>query len=352
MSNLISRLPYQKPEDTTTEVLAYLLQEFPSCRSAFLSLVGAPANSGDCVIDTQYPITDGKPDLVLHDNGKQWIVLIENKPWWHSSFTSKHEESDQLKRYAKVLQESEFQKRTLCLLATEYNSSRLLEEAQLIPDNGITFVVITWEQVFTKLASVCSENPAASFLYKELSEWMPPLMSLREVVVPPEVLQDEEKIRENWAEITTIIRQARDIASDDPSLGGYQFHGSGSNPKPNAESMNYFGCYVYEKSSGLPYFFGARMDARRFLGGQSLFVLQVRKGWKNLSGEKLTINAGALNKCGFKYEELSRSNPWACEYVCPLTDSSKSSATNPEELAKALAKILREVSEEINKSKS
>jgi len=346
---LIPRLPNKKPEDIATEVLAYLLEAFPPCRSAFLSLVGAQATVSDVEINTQYPVNDGQPDLVLHVDGEQWMILIENKPWSRSSFTSKHEGSDQLKRYAKHLKESGFQKKTLCLLATNYNSNRLLEEAQFVPDDDITFVVITWEQVFEKLASACSEKPASDFLLKDLQAWMfPPV-----VEIPSEVLQDEGRIWENWTEIKTIIRQARNIAANDPSLSGFEFMSSpGQNPKPNADSMNYFGYYIKDKQSGLWSFFGANVSTRRFLKGQSLFVLQVRKGLYNTSSGKSTLeDFDILKRCGFEYDAPSPSRPWweAAEYVHPLTDSSNGGTANPEALAKALAEILGKMSEAINK---
>jgi hypothetical protein len=317
-------------------------------------LIGAPANSGDWEITTQYRINDGQPDLVLHVNGEQWIILIENKPWWNSSFTSKLEESDQLKRYAKHLQESGFQKKTLCLLATQYNSSRLLEEARFVPSDDITFVVITWEQVFEKLASACSEKPASDFLFKDLQAWMLPLMSMQEVEVSAEVLQDEGKIWDNWTEIKTIIRQARDIAENDPSLSDFEFMSSpGQNQKANAESMNYFGYYIKHKKSGLWSLFGANVSARRFLsslGKQSLFVVQVRKGEYNVSGGKAVIDDFDVlkRKCNFEYDAPSPSRHWwdAVEYVYPLTDSSNSNTANSQELAKALAEVLKKMSVE------
>jgi hypothetical protein len=186
------------------------------------------------------------------------------------------------------------------------------------------------------------------FLLKELRTWMfPPTAE-----IPPEVLLDNRKIWENWVAIKTVIRQARDIAASDSSLSGYRFQPTpGFNQKPTAESMNSFGYYIYDNKSGLCLFFGAHMDARRLLGGQSLFVLQVRKGWENWSGGKSDIDTDALKKCGFKYDEPSRINPSACEFVYPLTDSFAGHNISPDKLADALAEILRKTGEEINKDR-
>jgi len=343
MLNLFSLIDSAAPEDVTTEFLAYTLRKFPPCRSAFLSLVGVSANSDSYEVMTQYAINEGRPDLVLCDKN-QGIILVENKPWDSSSFTY----GDQMKRYADHLKTRKEQKKTLCLLATERNKSRLMEEAKVAAD--INFVIITWEDVFRKLEAVCSgaESTVASFLLKELQVWMfPPV-----VEIPPEVLQDEGKIWENWTEIKTIIRQARNIAENDPSLSGFIFMTSpGQTPKANAESVNYFGYYIYDQKSGLCTHFGANMCARRFLKGQSLFVLQVRKGWGNASGGKTNIDFDILKRCGFAYDEPLPTRPWweFAEYVSPLTNSSNGNAANPEALAKALAEILKKMSAEINK---
>jgi hypothetical protein len=321
------------------------MKEFPSCRSAFLSLVDAPGNACDYEVETQYVISNGRPDLVLCDKG-QGIIMVENKPWDNSFFTY----GDQLERYAEHLKTCKFQKKTLCLLATQKNRSRfrLVEEEKNATD-GINFVVITWEQVFDKLESACSrtENMVPVFLLKELNAWMfPPV-----VEIPPEVLQDNRRIWENWVAIKPIVKQARDIAASDLSLSDYMFMTSpGQNQKPTAESMNSFGYYIYDMKSGHCLFFGAHMDARRFLGGQSLFVLQVRKGWENLSGGKSDIDFDALKKCGFTYDEPSR-NTSACEFVYPLTDSAVGHNISPDKLADALAEILKKTSEEINKDR-
>jgi len=335
MSNLFSRIAHACYEDVTTEVLAYLLKEYPSCRSAFLSLVDASVNVGDYEVETQYVIDKGRPDLVLHDNKGQAIVLVENKPWDDSFFTY----GDQLERYAQYLTASKFQKKKLCLLATDQNKDALTKAA-----GNVDYVLLTWEEVFAQLKTACSgtEYAVASFLLNELQAWMfPPA-----IVISPEVLQAEERIWENWVDVTTIVRQARNMAANDASLSDYRFMPSpGSNPKPDAESRNFFGYYIYDKKSGLAYWFGANIDARRFLKGQSLFVLQVRKGWENASGGKSDIDFDILKGCGFAYHEPSRSEPWACEYVYPLTGSANGNTANPAELAKALAEILKTTSE-------
>ena len=329
-------------EDTTTEVLAYLLKEFPACRSAFLSLVDPSVNAAGYEIATQYVISEGRPDLVLCDKKDQGIILVENKPWDSSSLTG----GNQLERYAEYLKTCKYQKKMLCLLATNSNKSRLLESAKNV--SGIKFAVITWEDVFRTLdsASAGTEHMVARFLLDDLRAWMfPPV-----VVIPPEVLQKEEQILEQWSEIKTIVRQARNIAAGDSSLSGYQFMPSpGQTPKPDEKSMNYFGYYIYDRKSGLCLFFGAIMNAMRFLKDKSLFVLQVRKGWDNASGGKSDINFDALTRCGFAYDAPSSpSRSWweAVEYVYPLTDSTGAS---PEKLAEALAGILIKTSGEINK---
>ena len=345
MTNLISRIADACQEDITTEILAYLLREFVPCRSAFLSLIDPSVNASNYEVDTQLVISGGRPDLVLRDNKGQGIILIENKPWDSSSFTG----GDQMERYAKYLQTCKFQKKTLCLLATDRNKSRLSESAKNV--SGIKFVVITWEDVFRTLDSACAgtEHMVARFLLNDLQAWMfPPV-----VVIPPEVLQKEEQIWEQWSEIKTIVRQARNIAAGDSSLSGYQFMSSpGQTPKPDEKSMNYFGYYIYDKKSGLCLFFGALMNARRFLKDKSLFVLQVRKGWDNASGGKSDIDFDALQRCGFAYDAPSPpSRSWweAVEYVYPLTDSTGGSVASPEKLAETLAGILIKTSGEINK---
>ena len=311
MSNLISRLPNKKPEDLTTEFLAYLINEFLPYRTAFLSLIDASLKSDDCEVATQFVLNEsrGRPDLILHDDKEQWIVICENKPW--DKISVLHQ--DQLKCYENYLKSEEckdFQKRVLCLLASEKNKKRLLEDAKFVPDDNIKFIVITWQDVFNRFETVCPENTVTNFLIKELQSWMfPPV-----VAVPTEVLQNEKLIRERWSEIKKLVRQTRDIAAIDLS-NDYLFMSSpGQNFNPNAESINYFGYYIYNQKSGLAHFFGAHMNARRFLGTlgkESLFVLQVGKGWSNsLTNKKSIIDFNILKKHGFEYDEPLRGKSW------------------------------------------
>jgi len=354
MTNLFSRIPYATPEDVTTEVLAYLLKAFPSCRSAFLSLIDASANSDDSDVMTQYVINAGRdrPDLVLCDNKGQEIILIENKPWWRSTLTRKHEDSDQLKRYANYLKESDFQKQTLCLLATNQNKDGLVKAA-----GNIDFVVITWEQVFDKLEAACSEPDSliVRFLLNELREWMRPWMSLTAVEVPPEA----GAIKERWQGVKTVIDRARDIAGiiieNDPSLNHYTFAKISQKFRQDGEGTNFYGYYIHDNKSGLNIFFGAAMSEWRFLrdrGKQSLFVLTAHFRWgANTQDEKPIIDPDILVKCGFELDKGSPSSPWGskgCSCVYPLTDSSDGHAINPDELAKALAEVLKKINEEIN----
>jgi len=357
MSNLISQIASACPEDVTTEVLAYLLKQFPTCRSAFLSLVDALVNPDDYEVETQYVIDEGRPDLVLCDNKGQGIILIENKPWHWSSFTSKDEERDQLKRYAKHLKESGFQKKTLCLLATKDNRSRLLEEAQFVPPDDIKFVVITWEEVFCNLKSVCPEGTVEDFLLEDLQAWMLPLMSLQEVVVPPVA----REIKERWKDVKTIVEQAKNIAENiiekDSSLNRYSFVRTSQRFRQDSDLANFYGYAIHDEKSGLDYFFGATIAEWMFLrdgGKQSLFVLTAHFRWEaNMRNGKPIIDPEVLSRqCDFEIDKRSPSPYWnakGCTCTYPLTDSSDGHAINPEELAEALAEILRKVSGEINK---
>jgi len=359
MSNLLLRIVNAGPEDITTEILASLLRDFSPCCSAFMLLIDPSTNSGDYEVVTQYAIYEGRPDLVLCNNNNKEIFLIENKPWDSSSLTG----GDQLKRYANALKEkmSDAKAKTLCLLATKGNKDNLLKAIAVAEGEGIAsdetslkkhyacnygigFVVITWQQVLEQLCTIQPKHAVIDFCIEELrGSLFPPV-----VEIPSEVLQDEEKIWENWVEIKNVVKQARDITANDPSLSNYLFMPTpGYNSKPSAESRNYFGYYLYNKESDLAYFFGANIIARRFLKGQSLFVLQVRTRWDNLSGEKNSlIDSEALIKRGFEYNKPSSCYWWEfAEYVYPLTDSSDGTISS-DKLSEALAVILKKLSEE------
>ena len=349
MSNFISRLPNKKPEDVTTEFLAYLINDFLPYRKAFLSLIDASLKSDSSEIATQYVINEshGRPDLILRDDKEQWIVICENKPWDEISVLHQ----DQLKCYENYLKSEEckdFQKKTLCLLASEKNKIRLLEDAQFVPDDNIEFVVITWQDIFNRFETVCPENTVTNFLIKELQSWMfPPV-----VAVPTEVLQNEKLIRERWSEIQTVVKQAKQFAEID--LSDYSFSAFCPNPKSDDKSLNYCGYYISDMKNHLTYYFGAHMAAQRFLvkvGKPSLFILMVRfeqyqNAFDNRKEGKPIIDTEILKKHGFEYDKPSRSKSWPCEYVYPLTGSSDGNIDS-QELAHALAKILKEINEKM-----
>lgn len=118
MKNLFPRIRNANPEDLTTEVLAYLLQEYEPCLHAFLPLLDESMDPKDCEVSTQFGVAAGRPDLVIREKSGERVVFIENKPWENSSLTTIHEEGDQLKRYANALKSDKATSKTLCLLKT------------------------------------------------------------------------------------------------------------------------------------------------------------------------------------------------------------------------------------------
>lgn len=345
-----------KKENATTEILAYLLNKPTACRSKFLSLIGASADSADYEIDTQYKIKNvGTPDLVLCNRKNQEIILIENKPWLDSVFTTKHDEGDQLKRYADWLRTSSYQKKTLCLLAIKGNSSRL----QFVPDDDITFVVITWEEVLDELETVCPENTVEEFLCQEFRGWFP-----RPTTLEPEMQQSKTSIKHDWEKVLAVVKGARNFAKIDSSCYSFSAFSSGKTKTDVAgeakpDNQYYCGYYITDQGSGLTYYFGANLLAWEFLarlGKQSRFVLQVRfdkhqTGFGNKSLKESPKNIPEILKgCDFEYDKPLGTNE-ACEYVYPLIDSSDGHTIHPEKIADALTEVLNKVSEKIDKGR-
>ena len=356
--NLILKTRGKRSENTSSRVLEYLLNEYDSCLAGFMSLFNIETNFDGCSIKPQYRINNGIPDLVIHDNKEQWIVVIENKPWDDSQCTSINEEGDQLKRYANHLKDCNFQRKTLCLLATEGNKDELVQAANVGDNEGVEFIVVTWEQLLNQFESIHSADTIPGFLIRELREYvLPP-----SVTISPDILQDEVRIRENWQDVKILVKRVKDIVKNYSSLSNnYSFANSpGIKRNPNAESMNFCGYYITDKNSNLTYFFSADMSIRRFLGTkekQSLFALQTRfkeyqNGFHNNRDGRPIIDPEILTKCGFEYEQPRAKGTWQSEYVFPLTDPSEEHDTSPEKLAEALSTILMKTSEMINAKKN
>ena len=111
-------------------------------------------------------------------------MIIENKPWASSSFTTLNE-TGQMERYADELEKIDAQGKTLCLLATEANKDYLLQEMatearkdvtanekslrkHYTEKHGIDFVLITWQQVLKSLGSSQLKYAVVKFCVKEL----------------------------------------------------------------------------------------------------------------------------------------------------------------------------------------
>ena len=341
MSGLLSKIcPSRQAENGTTEILAYLLRD-SSCRLAFLSLLDKSMQSDNYKVDTQYHIENvGNPDLVLQDNDGQWIILIENKPWQTSSFTTKRQERDQMIRYHKWLNElnenekcKNFQEKILCLLATERNKDRLEKEAKITPDR---FVVITWEDVIAKLNAACPEDEVVQWLLSELNDY----------IVPRHALTDETRIRADWETIKNRIKEAKNCA------GSYLSRYEVFQAQLSEGIDNYYGFYICDQTTPLTYFFGAHLPARRFLAEHdkpTLFVLQVKFADQTVDPKYKNKSEAArkpiLEKCGFLHDPVPKGT--RCEYVFPLTDSDGYNITS-EKLAEALTRILKKTGDEFD----
>lgn len=359
--NLFPRICDAKPEDLTTEVLAYLLQEYEPCLHAFLSLLDSSIDPEACEVSTQFGIADGRPDLVLCEKSGERIVFIENKPWEGSTFTTIREEGDQLKRYANALKTEKATTKTLCLLAIERNKDGLLQAAATAAgvspdairshysDEGIEFIVITWEQIFERIEHAFSDDSVPRFLIRELHDYLfPPAMK-----ISPEILKEEPRIKENWEDIKTVVRQAKEILkrNDDISVLG---HSTGPN--------GYYLCgyFLKDNLSNVTFWFGAWLHMRRIFGAydvRSLFGMQIRfqkeqRSFHNTINRKTVIDPKVLENCGFINDLPQRGSNHGLEYIFPLSGSSDEHAISAEEVADAVAELLKKINDTLNKTEN
>lgn len=357
MKNLFPRICDAKPEDLTTEVLAYLLQEYEPCLRAFLPLLDGSMDPNTCEVSTQFGISDGRPDLLVREKNGQRIVFIENKPWEGSSLTTIHEEGDQLKRYANALKSDKAVSKTLCLLAIDQNKSNLLQAAAtaagVSPDEitghyaneGIEFIVVTWEQIFEKIEPVFPDDSVPCFLVHELRDYLFPPATR----IPPEILQDEPRIKENWDDVKTVVRQAKEILKRNDNISVL---GHSTGPK----GYHLCGYFLKDNISNVTFWFGAWLDLRRFFGTKnirSLFGVQIKfkneqRSFQNTRGGKTIIAAELLEECSFIHDPPYRGHSNAWEYVFPLSDTSDEEAVSAEDVANAVTELLKKINDSLS----
>jgi hypothetical protein len=369
--NLFTSLYGWLQEEPTSKTLAYLLEEFPACKAAFLSRLGCSANPKDTKIDQEYWIhkeegTNSRVDLVFQNNS-EYVIFVENKPKGGASFTSsKEQEGDQLKRYANALNEDkkfkDFKKKILCLLATDDNKDNLLKNAAIVEGEGIggdenslkehyarkgiDFIVISWEQVFEELATVEPENAVFGFLVKDLKQYV----ATGSTSLPLEALIKRDNISEKeiWMGITKLVTEAKGYAES--SLEMFKFDSLRGNP--SKDDPNFYGCYITDRKHHVTYWFGFYKWAWEQFCAQGknnfLFIVQVqfRKGdtFNNIIDGKRVVDHQTLIDCEFEFD----SRTGGLGYVYPLVDSSElvdpsGKWVKSDKIADTLVKILSKV---------
>ena len=334
MTNLILKIRGNRLENTSSDVLVYLLEKYDPCLAGFMSLFNIETNNDSCRIESQYWTDTGTPDLVISDNKNQWRVVIENKPWLDSSFTG---DNDQMKRYADQLKKCNFQRKTLCLLATEGNKEELVQAANIGVKEGVEFVVVTWEAVLEKLASIHPENTIPGFIIKELREYLFPYSRL-----PIETRKKIDSFKDNFDNLKKI--------SDDAKV--LLLRQAGNTPlresrAPSGKSPNWWYQHIDGPQWGKFHFGPALEDCNRLLEKNGtpkypFFFFSITGDGKL---DRNWIPGHFLeDKCGFHF--IRYSNWWL--FFKPLEIDANDNG-DAQKIADAVMKIVDEISVEYDK---
>lgn len=364
MTNLFFRIRPDRHEDASTEILAFLLQEYPECRNAFLSLVNSASTDGEYAVKTQHVINGGRPDMLIQSD--QEIVFIENKPHDYSSFTDGNAEKDQLKRYSEALKSSVVESKKLVLLATEDNKESLLLEAANAEGvsadekslfahydkEGIKFSLVTWERVLDALDASQIVDPIFRFLLDQLRGFV--IVPVRKI--PKEVYLEEETIRKSWIQIKEDVKNVKCLIAKRLKPGDYTYNHSCS------QSMtDFYGYFIRDNKTHITYWFGVDLATWRYfktVGKNSAYGVRVcflheQNTFVNSSEGRPIIDPKILLECGFEYDSTPQAGGIPeREYVFSLADSSDGNEITNKELADSFVSIITRVNEKLVSSKT
>jgi len=349
MTNLLSNLNLQQPENATSDILVYLLNGIPAYKKAFLALIGDGLPE-DCTIDREQCIIDrSRPDFIAES--KDWIAVIENKPWNTSNL------GVQFSDYAKALKKREKAgNKYLCLLAPEKEKDRLLGEIaknelvniDSIPihfqcEYGIHVSVLTWNKVLDTLNAIQPENEAAKLWLDALRTYIIP----PERLLTPEDIATEQSIVKNWDTAKAIISDTKIILQKMLPIYGYTGVRLLSGGKEITGSNSY-GWYIYDPvNKNIQYWIGIdQVTWAHFRSIDIKHYLFIVRAYRNLNKEEV-ISSAILEQCGFKRDKKHYYDKHT--YVYPLRDTADVLAVTPQNLAGAIVVALNGVRDALAK---
>ena len=211
--NLFESIQYAKPEDISTEILVFLMSEEPIFRKKILELLSSKVSEHPekAAIDSQWVTEKGRPDIIISTEDE--FIIIENKPWPTSSFTTKDEAEDQFKRYASKLASEKHSIKRLCLLTIgrkekEFKSviARVegIKPSEIVDyykDKGIECSFLHWETVLSELDNLLKSNPEVD-IYRVL------IRELRKYVLKPwnDVIDaNVVSFMDNWSQLRDVV---------------------------------------------------------------------------------------------------------------------------------------------------
>ena len=333
-------------ENVTSDVLAEILNGIPACKGAFLNLFDQSIPKSTSRIEREIEVgsdeAKGRVDFGYWSN--DCVVVIENKPWEPESSIN-----GQLSFYAKVMQSWSEQRKYLCLLSTETNRERLLNEiaqaenvsvptlAAAFLQKNIIFIERTWEQVFSTLKTVQPENEALRLWIKTLQDYFP-----KEIVLTGADQQEYDSITDSWDEkIVPIVQNLIRQMSDKSKFYGYET-GSLSYPSGRYKG-DFYGNYFADPHTDMVYWIGAYKSIWKKYRPEKhrLFIIQTNEYCFNLYKKRIPIALDELRKVQFEPVEEHKS------YVFPLVDLAAISTRQVEEMAEKAMKAMNAVRDAI-----
>ena len=272
---LLDNILPPRNENTTSDVLAYVLSGSPTYLDEFLRCIDSTLSEATSIERELNLDRTSRPDFII--TGNNWELVIENKPWDTSSL-----QEGQLQKYANFIEsrQDKDKKQHLCLLLTDSNQKKLLSEAakvvgiQRTSEAGITsapeshykeklesyykekdiaFHVITWDTILAKLEEIQPNNEFAKLWFDVLDQCISP----SKIILSPENEENFNAIcnRWYWNKIKSCVEGAKDdvskkLQNDEYSVGNLIWY-------PGSYQRRFTGFSVTDALNGIKYWIGA-----------------------------------------------------------------------------------------------
>jgi len=355
--NILAQLRDNSYENNTSAILEYLLNGIPAFREKFLRLIVSNSDGSgamqvaDCTISREITIENGnRPDFLI--TGRDWKVAIENKPWGSSIVGS------QLSGYANALKAGDTETKFLCLLATDANKSRLLQEAadaekinvsvlkmHYGEKYGIFFSVITWEQVLELLQQTKPEHDYPKLWHDALHEYIIPHR------LSPEDTKTDKAIIANWEKIKATTEAIHAAVQSKQKAYGYSDKGSKMDGTRNIKGTDpkepeFWGWFLSDTVNQIKYWVGADRNTWKELLQEGHCLFSITTWSKHNTAKDISAfpyNPQILLDCGFIQTKNTAS------YNYPLTNSLDEEYLMPETIANKVIEVLNQVRDTLAK---